>query len=54
MENMPLDQEVGSSLPVPAIVAGVVAIVVVIAGLTAYFVLEEADSGHEIVIATGK
>jgi TRAP transporter TAXI family solute receptor len=53
MENMPLDQDVGSSLPVPAIVAGVVAIVVVIAGLTAYFVLEDADSGHEIAIATG-
>jgi len=53
MENVHHGQEVGSSLPVPAIVAGVVAIVMVVAGLTAYFVLEEADSGHEIVVATG-
>ncbi len=53
MENTPLEQDVGSSLPVPAIVAGVVAIVVVIAGIVAYFALEEADAGREIVIATG-
>ncbi|MCJ7755034.1 MAG: TAXI family TRAP transporter solute-binding subunit [Thermoanaerobaculales bacterium] len=53
MENTLLDQDVGSSLPVPAIVAGVVAVVVVIAGLAAYFALDEAETGHEIVIATG-
>jgi TRAP transporter TAXI family solute receptor len=53
MENTPLDQDVGSSLPVPAIVAGVVAVVVVIAGLVVYFTLTEAETGHEIVIATG-
>ncbi len=53
MENMRHDQSVGSSLPVPAIVAGVLAIIVVIAGLTAYFVLDEAETGHEVVIATG-
>jgi len=53
MGNTPLDQDVGSSLPVPAIVAGVVAVVVVIAGLVAYFALEEDDGSHEIVVATG-
>ena len=53
MKNTPLDQDEGSSLPVPAIVAGVVAVVVVIAGLAAYFALDEAETGHEIVIATG-
>jgi len=53
MELEPLDQDGGSSLPVPAIVAGVVAVVVVIAGMVAYFALEEAETGHEIVIATG-
>jgi len=53
MGNGHHDQDVGSSLPVPAIVAGVVAVVVVIAGLVAYFALEEAETGHEIEIATG-
>ncbi len=47
------DQDVGSSLPVPAIVAGVVAVVVMIAGFVAYFTLHEAETGQEIVIATG-
>jgi TRAP transporter TAXI family solute receptor len=53
MANTHHDQDVGSSLPVPAIVAGVLAVVVTIAGLVAYLVLEEAETGHEIVIATG-
>jgi TRAP transporter TAXI family solute receptor len=52
MDTSPHEKDVGSSLPVPAIVAGVVAIVVLIAGLTAYFALEE-ESGHKVEIATG-
>jgi TRAP transporter TAXI family solute receptor len=46
-------QGVGSSLPVPAIVAAVIAVVVVIAGFTAYAVLSLAESDRTLVIATG-
>jgi TRAP transporter TAXI family solute receptor len=47
------DQDVGSSVPVLAIVATVVALAVIVGGFYAYRTLSGEHSTHEIVIATG-
>lgn len=44
---------VGSSLPIPAIVASVIAVAVIVVGFFSYLTLSGEVGGHEIVIATG-
>jgi TRAP transporter TAXI family solute receptor len=53
MEQTVAEKNVGSSVPVLAIVATVVAAVVVIGGFFAYRTLSGDSARHEIVIATG-
>jgi len=53
MEQKKSDQDVGSSVPVLAIVATVVALVVIIGGFFAYRSLSGVDTRQKIVIATG-
>jgi TRAP transporter TAXI family solute receptor len=53
MEKSVHDQDVGSSVPVLAIVATVVALVMVVGGFFAYRTLSGRHADHEIVIATG-
>ena len=53
MEHETPDQDVGSSVPILAIVASVVALVVVIGGFLGYRSLSGIDARQEIVIATG-
>lgn len=53
MEHTSPGQDVGSSIPIIAIVATVVALVVVIGGFLGYRSLSGADARQEIVIATG-
>ncbi len=47
------DQDVGSALPVRAIVASVVALVVIVGGFVAYRTVRSEEARHEIVIAGG-
>ncbi|MGB5814782.1 MAG: TAXI family TRAP transporter solute-binding subunit [Thermoanaerobaculia bacterium] len=47
------DRGVGSSLSLPAVLATVVALVIVIGGFVTYRSLSEADAHRQIVIATG-
>ena len=53
MEHKAPDQDVGSSVPVLAIVATVVALAVIIGGFYGYRTLSGDQAQHEIVIATG-
>jgi TRAP transporter TAXI family solute receptor len=53
MEHPAHDRDVGSSVPVLAIVATVVALAVIIGGFYAYRTVSEERSRHEIVIAAG-
>jgi len=53
MEHRTPDQDVGSSVPILAIIATVVALVVVIGGFFAYRSVSGVDARQEIVIATG-
>ena len=53
MDESLTGQDVGSSLSVPALVAAVIAVVVVVMGFGAYLLLPEIDSRHDVVVATG-
>jgi TRAP transporter TAXI family solute receptor len=53
MQQAETDQKVGSSVPVVAVVATVVALAVIVGGFVAYRSVSEDWSRHEIVIATG-
>jgi hypothetical protein len=53
MDDIHRDQGVGSPLPIPAIVAAVVALVVVAAGVVAYLTLSRVETHRELTIATG-
>ena len=53
MENPQPDRDVGSSIPIPAIVATVVALVLIVGGFYGYRTLSGDQAQHEIVIATG-
>jgi len=53
MEKKAPDHNVGSSVPVLAIVATVVALAVIIGGFLAYRSLSGERARHQIVIATG-
>jgi len=53
MEHTTPDKDVGSSVPILAIVATIVALVVVIGGFLGYRSLSGVDARQEIVIATG-
>ena len=47
------DQDVGSSLPIPAIIATIVAVGVIVGGFLVYHSTSSNEAGREIVIATG-
>jgi len=53
MANPDSDQDVGSSLPIPAIIATIVAVGVIVGGFLAYRTTSSDGAGREIVIATG-
>ena len=53
MDHKAPDQDVGSSVPVVAIIATVIALAVVIGGFYTYRTFSGETSRHEIVIATG-
>jgi TRAP transporter TAXI family solute receptor len=53
LEHTTPDQDVGSSIPILAIVATLVALVVVVGGVLGYRSLSGDDTRREIVIATG-
>jgi len=53
MEHLQPDQNVGSSVPVVAIVASIVALAMIVGGFYGYRALSGDQTHHEIVIATG-
>ena len=53
MEHSQPDRDVGSSIPIPAILASVVALALIVGGFYGYRMLSGDQAQHEIVIATG-
>ena len=53
MEHPQPDRDVGSSIPIPAILATVVALALIVGGFYGYRTLSGDQAQHEIVIATG-
>ena len=53
MEHSQPDRDVGSSIPIPAILASVVALALIVGGFYGYRILSGDQAQHEIVIATG-
>ena len=53
MEHPQSDRDVGSSIPIPAILATVVALALIVGGFYGYRKVSGDQAQHEIVIATG-
>jgi len=53
MEHPQPDRDVGSSIPIPAILASVVALALIVGGFYGYRMVSGDQAQHEIVIATG-
>ncbi|MBD3872574.1 MAG: TAXI family TRAP transporter solute-binding subunit [Acidobacteria bacterium] len=53
MEHPQPDRDVGSSIPIPAILASVVALALIVGGFYGYRMLSGDQAQHEIVVATG-
>ncbi len=53
MEHPHLEKDVGSSIPIPAILASVVALALIVGGFYGYRMVSGDQAQHEIVIATG-
>ena len=53
MEPTQPEQRVGASIPIPSIIALIIALLVIVGGVATYRTVAEDDARHDLVIATG-